>query len=73
MSIQEIRHLPAIEALVNEIKGRRDGYNLITNTESDITKIYRAQGAIEALDTLSDFINAEDREIIENEPDQLPC
>jgi hypothetical protein len=70
MSIADIRHLPAVESLVRDIIEKRESYNRTTTSETDSVKIFRAQGAIEALDAVLEMIDAEEME--EDEPDQLP-
>jgi hypothetical protein len=70
MSMADIRQLPAIESLVADILEKRDAYNRATNNETESVKIFRAQGAIEALDAVLEMIDAEEME--EEEIDRLP-
>jgi hypothetical protein len=70
MSMADIRHTQAVTALVADILEKRDAYNRATNSETESVKIFRAQGAIEALDAVLEMIEAE--ELDEEEPDQLP-
>lgn len=70
MSMADLRHLPAIESLVADIIEKRESFNRVTNGETESVKIFRAQGAIEALDAVLEMIDAEELE--EEEPDRLP-
>lgn len=70
MSMADIRRLPAIEGLVADIIEKRADYNKATNNETDSVKIFRAQGALEAIDAVLEMIDAEEME--EQEPDRLP-
>lgn len=74
MSMKDIKNFPAFESLVNEIAERKKLYMNIAASEEAMTKIYRAQGAVEALDGLLNFIEIEssDKDFKIDEPDQLP-
>ncbi len=71
MSMAEIKHVPAVKALYSELYDKLDTYNKVAKTDSDIIKIYRAQGAIEVVESILEKMDAEGEEIL-NEPDQLP-